>query len=113
MTTLTITNPTRTRKFGFGYSTTPERNSTRIIPPSAPGCTGTFASVRRQIEADSTFQSLVSGGTFINARWFYDGKAITNTDEFLSGMNEIYINRDAANAGFGSNRPEVVTIQTA
>ena len=110
--TVTITNPTRTRKLGWGYSTTPERNSTRIVPPSTPDYTGTYASITRQISEDRTFQSLVSGGTFINTRWFYDGKVIVNADEFLWAMNEIYVDRDAAKSGWGSNRPEVVTVIT-
>lgn len=110
--TVTITNPTRTRKFGWGYSTTPERDSTRIVPPIAPDYTGTYASIRRQIAEDRTFQSLVSGGTFISTRWFYDGKAIVNADEFLWAMEEIYIDRDAAKNGWNSNRPRVVTVET-
>ena len=33
--TIAITNPTRTHKFGFGYSTTPERNSTHNVDLNA------------------------------------------------------------------------------
>lgn len=111
METITITNPTRTQKFGFGYSTTPERNSTRIIPPTAPDYTGTFASIQRQIKADRTFQSFKSGGTWINTCWFYAGKPILNEGEFLSGMDEIYMYRELAQNGGTANRPEVVTVQ--
>lgn len=110
--TVTITNPTRTRKFGWGYSTTPERDSTRIIPPTTPDYTGTFASIRRQIAEDRTFQSLVSGGTFVNTRWFYDGKVIVNMNEFLWAMDEIYIDREAAKDGWDSSQPGVVTVVT-
>lgn len=111
MTTVTITNPTTNTSFGWGYSTTPERNSTRIVPPTAPDYTGTFQSIRKQIAEDRTFRSIASGGTFVNTRWFYDGKAIVNAEEFLWAMNEISINREAAKAGWAS-RPEIVTIET-
>lgn len=98
MTAVTITNPTRTRKFGWGYNTSPSDGPCGFYfeLPSAPDFTGTFASVIRQINKDATYQSLRSGGTYMSVGWFYDGKLIANSDQFRDQMNDIYQDREWA-----------------
>lgn len=76
MMEITVSNPTRSRKWGWEYNTQPERNSTRIIPPSKPYYTGTLRQVRTSIDNDRTFAAVQSGGTYYAARWFYAGKLI-------------------------------------
>ena len=82
---LTVKNPSRSRKWGFGYETQPERNSTRILPPSRPDYTGTLAQVREAIDNDRTLASFKSGGTFVNMKWFYAGQMIEGVDDFMMG----------------------------
>jgi hypothetical protein len=77
---ITVTNPTLSRKWGWEYSTQPERNSTSIVPPTKPYYTGTLRQVREAIEKDSTFASVQSGNTYYASRWFYDGKPILGID---------------------------------
>ena len=98
MTTVTITNPTRTRKFGFGYNASPSQgeNGYYFEPPTAPDYTGTFASVQRQIDEDRTYRSFRSGGTLMSTAWFYDGKRITDKERFMWQMNDIYGDREHA-----------------
>lgn len=90
---ITVTNPTRSRKWGFEYSTQPERNSTRIVPPTKPYYTGTLRQVRASIDNDRTFASVKSGGTYYSARWFYNGKAViaVNGNEY-PGMFGAWLN---------------------
>jgi len=86
--TVTITNPTRTRKWGWGYSTNPTgRDAYSIEMPSRPDYTGTLKTVQDAIDSDRTYASMKSGGTFINTQWFYDGKRITNRAEFIDWWN--------------------------
>lgn len=93
--TVTIKNPTRSRKWGFGYETRPYRNSTSIMPPTKPDHTGTLRQVREAIENDRTFASFRSGGTFYSTRWFYDGKVIAGVsgatwgDSFSDWLHEL------------------------
>jgi hypothetical protein len=104
MSTITITNPTRSQKWGYGWSTQPERNSTAIVPPTAPDYAGTIDSVQRKVKADRTFTSVKSGGTFYNTRWFYAGKEIVGVsgdnspDAFASWLFELDYLRDAKKA---------------
>jgi hypothetical protein len=75
---LTVKNPTRSRKWGFGWSTNvlDTERGWSIPKPTQPDYTGTLKQVQAAIEADRTFASIKSGGTFYSTRWFYDGKAI-------------------------------------
>ena len=86
--TVTVTNPTRTRKWGFGYSTKPTgRDGYSIELPSSPDYTGTLKTLQDAIEDDRHLASLKSGGTLVNVQWFYDGKRITNRAEFIDWWN--------------------------
>ena len=71
-----VTNPFRSRKFGFGYTCTPTGNGTEIETPSKPDYTGTLKQVQEAVDADRLLASFRSGGTFYNTAWFYDGRRI-------------------------------------
>lgn len=108
-TTVTVTHPTLRRKWGFGYSTTPERNSTRIIPPSAPYYTGTLRQVRAEIASDRTLRSL--GNTLHVEDWFYDGKRIVGIGHDMGPHVVIAWLRDLDNAYLrGRPVPQSVTL---
>jgi hypothetical protein len=81
-TTVTVKNPFLSRKFGFGYSTTPVGSSDPlgIKAPSKPDYQGTIRRVKIEIDGDRLLESLKSGGTFFNSAWFYDGKRILCVD---------------------------------
>jgi hypothetical protein len=64
MKTVTITNRS---KLGWGWTTwTPERPE----PPSKPEWVGTHRQVCEAIQSDRTYQSCVSGGTYLATAWF-------------------------------------------
>lgn len=84
---ITISNPTRIRKWGWEYSTAPTgRDAYSIALPTKPYYTGTLKQVQQSIANDKTFKSVKSGGTFYNAAWFYNGKRIVNKDEFVDWL---------------------------
>jgi hypothetical protein len=71
-----IKNPNRTRKWGWGYSTTPSGvDAYSIVPPTRPDYVGTLKQVREAIRNDRAYNSL--GGAFHCDRWFYDGKPLS------------------------------------
>lgn len=75
---VTITNPSRRKKWGWGYSTTPaSRNGVAIKPPSSPDYVGTIGQVQDAIRRDRGFQAMRSGGTYTNSAWFWDGLRIS------------------------------------
>jgi len=76
--TITITNFMKSRRFGWGYSTTPTGEGPYSIEvPTKPMHTGTVGGVCDAIQNDRTFNSL--GGTFRNTAWFWNGQRITHT----------------------------------
>lgn len=116
-----VNNITRTRKFGWGYSTTPERQGTRIIPPTSPDYTGTLDSLLRTINADRTYNSMVSGGTYISTRWFYAGREIigyvesgsTNPDAFAWLLERLDWEREYARQDHKPYTPPTITLIVA
>jgi len=71
-TTITL----RTRTLGWGYETQPTGHGTDIEIPTRPYHTGTYRQICSAIPSDRTYQSLRSGGTFINTAWFVGGQRI-------------------------------------
>jgi hypothetical protein len=58
---------TRWSKLGYGYTAwTPEHPE----PPYRPDYTGTYLTVREQMEQDRTLASMRSGGTYLATAWF-------------------------------------------
>ena len=79
--TVEIPNPTRSRKWGFGYCTTPDGTGPYgIHAPTRPQHTGTIRQVREAIAANRALSSFVSGGTCHTRRWFHDGIALDTKD---------------------------------
>ena len=88
MNTLTIDNPSRSRKWGWGWSNNPTgKDAYSIEIPAAPDYTGTINQVTEAKSADRTWASMKSGGTFTNSAWFYAGRRIKMTDEFDTWLN--------------------------
>jgi hypothetical protein len=88
--TVEVSNPTRSRRWGFGYSTHPTGESPYGIErPSRPYHVGTIKQVREAIAADRTLRSLRSGGTFMCRSWFFDGVAVSSEDvqEWLDDLD--------------------------
>lgn len=87
-TTITVENPTRTRKWGFGYTASVEqRHNPRtgdsyltVTEVEAPSYTGTLRTVAEAIQSDRTLASFRSGGTSYRTQWFYDGRPIVSVD---------------------------------
>lgn len=73
---IVVNSPTRTRKWGWGYSCTPTGHGTEIEQPVKPDYVGTLNQVAKAQATDRTFKSLRSGGTFTSTATFYDGKVI-------------------------------------
>lgn len=71
-----VTNPFRSRKWGFGYTCQPTGNGTQIEIPGKPDYRGTLSQVSEAVSSDRVLASFRSGGTFYNAAWFYDGRRI-------------------------------------
>lgn len=92
---ITITNPTRRRGWGWNYSTTPTgQDAWSISEPSGPAITGTLKQVEQAIRTDRNYQSLRSGGTFVNARWYYRGQPIHDTRHLVEQLNTIEWERE-------------------
>jgi len=73
---LEVTVRKNDRKWGWEFSTTPTGHGTEIEVPNKPFYEGTLSQIAAKKNADKTFQSVVSGGTFYAAAWFYDGHLI-------------------------------------
>ena len=97
---ITVSNPTRTRKWGFAYSTDFDRDL-RMIPPTGPTITGTLRQVRQAIDEDRTLASIQSGGTCYSAVWFYAGRPIIKDERLNDLVGEV----DMA-AHFGQSMPQ-------
>ena len=73
----------RSRKFGWGYSTTPTGDDAYSIEfPSEPQYTGTVNQVYRARSENPYYNNL--GGVCSNSCWFYNGKpiyAVSETDK--------------------------------
>jgi hypothetical protein len=82
-TTVTVTNPFRSRKFGFGYTSrvidTPR--GYQIDTPVAPQYTGTLNQLSRAVEDDRTLASF-RNNTLHSCAWFYAGKRIVSVKGF-------------------------------
>lgn len=89
---ITIKNPTRTRKWGWGWTNTPTGRDAYSIERPGIDYTGTWKQIYQRITADKTYASMLSGGTFVNTAWFYDGKYIVNQREFKDWLNMSYAN---------------------
>lgn len=91
--TITVENATRSRKFGFGYSTKPTGDGPYSIEtPAAPDYTGTIRQVEEQIENDAYLASL-KHGTLHTTAFFYDGRRIVNEQEFNWWRESVYQER--------------------
>lgn len=77
-TEIRIENPRRARKFGFGWSTQPKRDSTTIIPPEQPQYTGTIKRVLEERGEDPAYRAYghPNATNFKATLWFYDGQPI-------------------------------------
>lgn len=75
-TTVTITNPTRRRQWGWNYSTTPTGHGTNIAPVTEPDYVGTLNQVRECIRNDRGLAAARSGGVYMSTGWFYGDKRI-------------------------------------
>ena len=75
-----ITVSSNSRQFGWGYSTTPAGTGPYDIEhPAGPEHVGTLGQIAAAREADRTYAAIISGGTFHNDAWFYNGRRITHT----------------------------------
>jgi hypothetical protein len=72
--TFMITN--KTRKLGWGYSCWTKQGDA----PNKPDVTGTIREILDYADSDRTYQSYLSGGTYIVEQWFYDGKPIKSAE---------------------------------
>jgi len=70
----------RSRKFGWGYSFTPIRNTCDITRPSKPDYEGTVRQVLNCISSDRTWNA--NRSAFSSAQFFLDGKPIYFISEF-------------------------------
>lgn len=78
---ITVKNYRRSRKFGWGWSTTPiGEDAYSIERPSIPDYEGTLNQLDEAISNDKAFQGM--GGAFFNTAWFYDRRRITHTWQF-------------------------------
>ena len=77
---ITVPNFGRSRKFGWGWTTSPTGQGTSIEIPTSPDYTGTLGQLRQDRADDRAFHSL--GGAFYNTAWFYGGRRITHTWAF-------------------------------
>ncbi len=78
---IAIKNFRRSRKFGWGWSSTPTgENAYSIEVPDAPDYTGTLRQLFQDRADDVAFHSL--DGAFYDTAWFYDGRGITHTWAF-------------------------------
>lgn len=77
-----ITN--RTRRLGWGYNCSPSQGERGYYfePPEKPDFTGTIRQIRDAADADRTYQSIQSGGTFYSYAWFYKGRRIVKADGY-------------------------------
>jgi hypothetical protein len=76
---IVINNPRQTRKWGWGYSTTPTGDDAYSIEtPDRPQYTGTLGQVRKSRREDRIFNNL--GGALYNEAWFYNGQRITGIE---------------------------------
>lgn len=74
---VTIDEPIKSRKWGWGYETEPTgEDAYSIKAPSRPDYRGTPKSLLRAQGNDRTYQSFIGGGTYVNAAWFYEGKMV-------------------------------------
>jgi hypothetical protein len=67
----------KSKKWGWGYSTQPQRTSTgglTISIPGSPDYTGTVEQIKSRISQDRTYKSL--GGAYHRDMWFYDGRPV-------------------------------------
>jgi hypothetical protein len=105
-TTLTIQNPTRSRRWGFGYCTSPTGDGPYSIEvPNRPEHTGTIRQVREAIASDRTYRSFVSGGVFFTRQWFFDGQPVMRDDV------EQFLNTLDCAAAFHEQPPRTVTLR--
>lgn len=74
-TEIIIKNANRSRKFGYGISTTPSGHGTEIEPPTTPDYTGTLKQIEDQVEADHLYLNSIQN-VHKSRRWFYDGQPI-------------------------------------
>ena len=90
MKQITVKNPYRNRKFGFGWNASPSEypdgRGYYYEPPAKPDYTGTIRQVYEAIENDRTFASIRSGNTFHSTAWFYGDKRITGPVDWLSDL---------------------------
>ena len=73
----------KTRKLGWGYTTVCKQGLTGLYvpPPIHPTYVGTISHIFNEMEADKTFASIKSGGTYFSTAWFYRNQRIRFMDE--------------------------------
>lgn len=96
---------TRRSKVGFGYNTiasqvwnkSQTQSFLQVNETTRPDIVGTILTVEKEIQRDSTFQSL-RGGTYYTTAWFVkiDGKwrKIIDSDENKWKLNELTMEND-------------------
>jgi len=89
--TITITNPARRRKWGYGLNVTPTRTRLGLVvfPPTEPEFTGTIRQVYAALAANRFYQSLRGSGTLYNLKFFYDDNPIAGLAGLIDN-NEVY-----------------------
>lgn len=101
METITVTNPTRRRSWGWNYSTQPGQTGL-ILVPERPDYVGSIAQVRSDIAHDRNYAACRSGGTHLASAWFYGNRRVLSV-RYLDGWMSM---TDALNLGlFDSQAP--------
>jgi hypothetical protein len=99
-TEITIANPRRCRKFGYGISTTPSGHGTDITPPRGSDYNGTIKQIDQQITDDYRYLSSIQSA-YKSTAIFYDGQVIDAiwdsgvVDTKKTGVEKIYPYNDS------------------
>ena len=103
--TITLDNPTRSRKWGWSYTFHPQP------APRKPYVSGTIATVLKERTLDRTFRQ--RGGAFVNDVLFYDGKRVVELDGSPLGWTirnyETRVDAESLRADFSG--PMTVTVE--
>lgn len=94
MKTIVVNNPNRSRKFGWGYNTSPSQNEKGwyFEPPIKPDYVGTINQVLTAIQNDRNLASVCIGNTLYSTAWFYDGCIIESPRTWLEDyQTDVYL----------------------
>ena len=116
--TITVTNPSLRRHWGWGYSTTPTgRDAYEIEMPASPDFTGTIKQILAARSSDRTWKSLRGGGTYTSEAWFYRGQRVVSVEEW-GNNTEMHISPlgcelDRSDPDYPEERETEITITVA